>query len=66
VLADYRRAVADANNTKWLSAQRTGSVLRLNGVLREVNRILRNLAPDLPLIKATTLAEHRSVYGSIP
>jgi len=65
VLAAYRRAITDANNTKWLSAQRAGSVLRLNGMLREVNRILRNLAPDFPLIKATTLTEHRSALAIV-
>ena len=46
-------------------AQRTGSVLRLNGMLREVNRVLHRLAPDFPLIKATTLTEHRSALGIV-
>ena len=65
VLAGYRRAIAEAGDTKWLSAQRTGSVLRLTGMLREVNRILHRLAPDFPLIKATTLAEHRSALAIV-
>jgi hypothetical protein len=60
VLADYRQAVIDARLTPWLSAQRSDAVEDLNGRLPAVNQILRDLAPDLPLIAASNLGQHRS------
>lgn len=60
VLADYWQAVVDAGREHSLSAQRSDAVAALNTKLPAVNRVLRELAPDLPLIKATTLAQHGS------
>jgi hypothetical protein len=60
VLADYWQAVIDAGSERWLSAQRSVAVASLNSKLPAVNRVLRDLAPDLPLIAAASLAQHRS------
>jgi hypothetical protein len=60
VLADYWQAVIDAGSTRWLSAQRSDAVEALNGKLPAVNHILRDLAPDHPLISASNLGQHRS------
>lgn len=60
VLADYWQAVVDAGRTRWLSPDRSVAISALNGKLPAVNQILRELAPDLPLISATDLGKHRS------
>ncbi len=60
VLADYWQAVVDAGRTRWLSAQRSDMVESLNSKLPAVNHILRDLAPDHPLITASNLGQHRS------
>jgi hypothetical protein len=60
VLAGYWQAVIDAGSERWLSAQRSGAVAALNSKLPAVNRILLDLAPDLALIAAASLGQHRS------
>lgn len=61
VLHDYWEALKRANLTRWLSPERSDPVAALNSKLPAVNIILRDLAPDLPLIKASNLGQHRSV-----
>jgi hypothetical protein len=60
VLSDYQQAVLDAGSQRWLSAERTVAVTALNSKLPDVNRVLRELSPDLPLVAATSLTMHRS------
>jgi CYTH domain-containing protein len=60
VLADYRQAVVDAGRERPTSVQRSDAVAALNSKIPAVNQVLRELAPDLPLIKATSLTQHRS------
>jgi Protein of unknown function (Hypoth_ymh) len=60
VLADYWRAVEDAGRTPSPSAQRSDAVEALNRKLPAINYILRDLAPDHPLISASNLGQHRS------
>jgi hypothetical protein len=60
VLADYWQAVVEANRTRSLTPERSETVAYLNILLPAVNDILRELAPDLPLIKASNLTTHRT------
>jgi hypothetical protein len=60
VLAEYWQAVVDAGETPLLSRQRMTAVAGLNIKVRKVNLVLRELAPDLPLISGDNLAMHRS------
>jgi hypothetical protein len=60
VLTDYWQAVVDAKHIRRLSPQRSDAVAALNGKLPGINHILRDLAPDLPLISANNLSEHES------
>jgi len=50
VLADYRRAIVTIEHSDAIAA--------LNSKLSEVNHVLRDLAPDLPLISASNLGQH--------
>jgi hypothetical protein len=60
VLADYWQDVMDTTRTRWPSAQHSDAVAALNSKLPAVNHILRDLAPDHPLISASNLGQHRS------
>jgi hypothetical protein len=60
LLADYWQAVVDAGRERSLSVQRSDAVAALNTKIPAINHVLRELAPDLPLIKATSLTQHRS------
>jgi Protein of unknown function (Hypoth_ymh) len=64
-LCDYWSQASDAQKLPRFTGQRGPVLAELNKRLTAINRILRELAPDLPLISAQTIAHHGATWPRI-
>jgi hypothetical protein len=64
-LCDYWSQASAAQKLPRFAGQRGPVLAVLNEKLVTINQILRELAPDLPLIKAQTIAQHGATWPRI-
>jgi hypothetical protein len=64
-ISDYWSRATSAQKLPRFAGRRGPALEELNKRLITVNRILRELAPDLPLIRARTIAQHGATWPYI-
>jgi len=64
-LCDYWSQVGQAQKLPRFAGQRGPALAALNQQLTVINRILRELAPDMPLVRAQWISDHVASWPRI-